>query len=172
MLFHPNHLSRSDPAGKELWGSSHKFRLSRCCSLPASAGRGTWVWVAGEEVPKVRAGSAEPVAELWELHFPAGCAAARGAGWVWQTLPWAGALQGFPPWCCSEGLVWKLGFGILGHWRAANGDVTLTHVGAKLPDLCDGTKLCGQEGGADDACEALQVDSGPCRVTLLGSRGI
>lgn len=70
VLFHSNHLSRSDSAGRELWGSSHGFRLFRSCSLPASAGRGAWVWVAGEEVPKVRAGSPEPVAELWELHFP------------------------------------------------------------------------------------------------------
>lgn len=55
--------------------------------------------------------------------------------------------------------------------RAANGDVTLTHVEAKLPELCDQRKLCGQEGGAAVACEALQVDPGAGRVTLLGSRG-
>lgn len=42
-----------------------------------------------------------------------GCAAPRGAGWVCP-----GALWGFTPWCCSEGLLWKFGlFGFLGHFR-------------------------------------------------------
>lgn len=54
---------------------------------------------------------------------------------------WAGARQGFTLCCCSEGLVWTLGFMDSGTlWRAANGGVTLICVGAKPSDLCDGKK--------------------------------
>lgn len=84
---------------------------------------------------------------------------------------WAGALQGFTLCCCSEVLVWKLGFRDSGTlWRAANGGVTLICVGAKLSDLCDRKKkaLRAEMWGF----EALQVGSQPHRVTLLGSRGI
>lgn len=85
---------------------------------------------------------------------------------------WAGALQGFALWCCSEGLVWKTGFMDFGTLlRATNGGITLTHVGAKLPDFCDGKKPCRQEGGADNAWEALQVDSGPCRSLVWDPGG-
>lgn len=55
--------------------------------------------------------------------------------------------------------------------RATNGGITLTRVGAKLPDLCDGKKPCRQEGGADNAWEALQVDSGPCRSLVWDPGG-